>query len=86
MKKRNDIRGMKRRGVMHREGLLLLMAIPIFIIAGFQVYWLRENFKKEQKNLELRSNILFGETVRGLQAKKLKLDKFFNDSSGKFNF
>ena len=85
MKKRNDIRGMKRRGVMHREGLLLLMAIPIFIIAGFQVYWLRENFKKEQKNLELRSNILFGETVRGLQAKKLKLDKFFNDSSGKFN-
>jgi len=61
------------------------MAIPIMIIAGFQLYWLRENYLKDKKNLELRSNVLFGETIRGLQAKKLKLDKFFNDTTGKFN-
>src|SRR6187401_3835405 len=67
----------------HSEGQLLLMAIPILIIAGFQVFWLRENYVKEKKNLEFRSNVVFKETVRKLQAKKLNLDKVFNDSTGK---
>ena len=68
---------------LHNEWQLLLMAIPILIIAGFQVFWLRENFIKEKKNLEFRSNVVFKETVRKLQAKKLNLDKVFNDSTGK---
>jgi two-component system phosphate regulon sensor histidine kinase PhoR len=59
------------------------MAIPILIIAGFQVFWLRENYIKEKKNLEFRSNVVFKETVRKLQGKKLNLDKVFNDSTGK---
>lgn len=67
----------------HNEWQLLLMAIPILIIAGFQVFWLRENYIKEEKNLEFRSNVVFKETVRKLQAKKLNLDKVFNDSTGK---
>src|SRR6187431_437994 len=67
----------------HSEGQLLLMAIPILIIAGFQVFWLRENYIKEKKNLEFRSSVVFKETVRKLQAKKLNLDKVFNDSAGK---
>ena len=67
----------------HNEWQLLLMAIPILIIAGFQVFWLRENYIKEKKNLEFRSNVVFKETVRKLQAKKLNLDKVFNDSAGK---
>jgi two-component system phosphate regulon sensor histidine kinase PhoR len=86
MKSGKNIQGLKFPGVLHHKGLLLLMAIPIMIIAGFQLYWLRENFLREKKNLELRSNIIFGETIRGLQAKKLKLDKFFTDTTGKFNF
>jgi two-component system, OmpR family, phosphate regulon sensor histidine kinase PhoR len=65
---------------LHNEWQLLLMAIPILIIAGFQVFWLRENYIKEKKNLEFRSNVVFKETVRKLQAKKLNLDKVFNDS------
>ena len=62
---------------------LLLMAIPILTITGFQVFWLRENYLKEKRNLEFRSNVVFKETVRKLQAKKLNLDKVFNDSTGK---
>jgi hypothetical protein len=46
------------------------MAVPILIIAGFQVFWLRENYIKEKKNLEFRSSVVFKETVRKLQAKK----------------
>src|SRR6187401_2879521 len=68
---------------IHNEWQLLLMAIPILIIAGFQVFWLRENYIKEKKNLEFRSSVVFKETVRRLQAKKLNLDKIFNDSTGK---
>ena len=64
----------------HNEWQLLLMAIPILIIAGFQVFWLRENYIKEEKNLEFRSSVVFKETVRKLQSKKLKLDKVFTDS------
>ena len=67
----------------HNEWQLLLMAIPILIIAGFQVFWLRENYVKEKKNLEFRSNVVFKETVRKLQAKKLNLDRVFTDSTGK---
>ncbi len=59
------------------------MVIPILIIAGFQVFWLRENYVKENRNLEFRSNVVFKETVRKLQAKKLNLDRVFNDSTGK---
>src|SRR6188474_3881829 len=68
---------------IHNEWQLLLMAIPILIIAGFQVFWLSENYTKEKKNLEFRSSVVFKETVRKLQAKKLNLDKIFNDSAGR---
>ena len=67
----------------HQEGLLLLMAVPILVITGFMGFWLRENYLKEKKNLEFRSNVIFKETARKLQAKKLNLDKVFNDSTGK---
>jgi len=79
---RNISAGNSKRST-HNEWQLLLMAVPILIIAGFQVFWLRENYIKEKKNLEFRSSVVFKETVRKLQAKKLNLDKVFNDSAGK---
>lgn len=66
----------------HRGGQLLLLAIPILFITGFQLFWLRENYNKEKKNLEFRSHVVFRDAVRKLQAKKLNLDKVFNDSTG----
>jgi two-component system phosphate regulon sensor histidine kinase PhoR len=64
------------------KALPILMAVAISAIAGFQVFWLRENFIKEKKDLEFKSNVVFKETVRRLQSKKLNLDKVFNDSTG----
>ena len=58
------------------------MIIAIAAITGFQVFWLRESYVKEKKNLEFRSSVVFKETVRKLQAKKLNLDRVFNDSTG----
>src|SRR5688572_3183776 len=65
------------------KGLPILMVIAIAAITGFQVFWLRESYMKEKRNLEFRSNVVFKETVRKLQAKKLNLDRVFNDSTGK---
>jgi two-component system, OmpR family, phosphate regulon sensor histidine kinase PhoR len=59
------------------------MTIAITALVGFQVFWLRENYFKEKKDLEFKSNVVFRETVRKLQSKKLNLDKVFNDSTGK---
>jgi two-component system, OmpR family, phosphate regulon sensor histidine kinase PhoR len=60
-----------------------LMLVAIAAITGFQVFWLRESYFKEKRNLEFRSNVVFKETVRRLQSKKLKLDEVYNDSTGK---
>lgn len=59
----------------------LLMAITIIVIAGFQVYWLTKTYEREERNLERTSNMLFGETVFGLQTAKLKLDRIGVDST-----
>lgn len=64
------------------KGLSILMIVAITAIAGFQAFWLRQNYFKEKRNLEFRSNNVFRETVRKLQAKKLNLDKIFIDSTG----
>lgn len=57
------------------------MAISIVAIAAFQYYWLRKAYQREDRTLEMRTNILFRESVRDVQASKLKLDKFYSDST-----
>ena len=59
------------------------MLVAIAVITGFQVFWLRENYFKEKRNLEFRSSVVFKETVRRLQSKRLSLDQVFSDSNGK---
>ena len=83
MNRPGNIPGRDPKLSLHSEWQLLLMAVPILIIAGFQVFWLRENYIKEKKNLEFRSNVVFKETVRKLQGKKLNLDRIFTDSTSK---
>lgn len=61
--------------VRHIKLMPLLMALTILGIAGFQYYWLNKAYDREKRTLEMRSNITFRETVRSLQAAKLKLDK-----------
>jgi two-component system phosphate regulon sensor histidine kinase PhoR len=58
-----------------------LMAVTILIIAGVQVYWLNKAYEREQRTLEMRTNMLFRETIRSLQSAKLKLDSLAGDSA-----
>lgn len=60
----------------------VLMVLTILAIAGFQVYWLTKAYEREERTLEMRTNFLFRETVRSVQASKLKLDSLANDSTG----
>lgn len=53
--------------------LPVLMAISILTVAGFQAYWLKKSYERERRNLDMRTNMLFRETVRGVQAAKLDL-------------
>lgn len=57
------------------------MAISIIAIAAFQFYWLRKAYQREDRTLEMRTNIVFRESVRNVQASKLKLDRLFSDST-----
>src|SRR3954463_2522372 len=60
--------------------LPVLMALSILAIASFQYYWLRKAYEREDRTLDMRTNFLFRETVRTLQASKLKLDKMMDSS------
>ena len=44
-----------------------LMGIVIIIITGFQVYWLKDNYQREKKAVEVKTDALFHETVRQVQ-------------------
>ena len=59
----------------------VLMLITILVVTGFQGYWLKNNYDREKKTLEIKTNVAFQETVRGLQMIKLKLKNVFGDSS-----
>jgi two-component system phosphate regulon sensor histidine kinase PhoR len=62
----------------------VLMTLTILAIAAFQVYWLKKAYDRENRTLEIRTNVAFRETVHGLQAAKLKLDRTNGDSVFRF--
>lgn len=53
----------------------MLMLLTILGISAFQVYWLQKAFEREERTLEIRTNMAFRESIRSLQVSKLKLDK-----------
>lgn len=55
----------------------ILMVITILVIIGFQVYWLKDNYDREKKSLQIKTGVAFQETIEQLQAKKLKLPDVF---------
>ena len=69
----------------NKKWMPVLMALTILGIAGFQFYWLQKAYEREERTLDIRSNMGFRETVFHLQASKLKLDKIGTDSSGSFS-
>ena len=63
------------------RGLLLLMVVTLLVITGFQLYWLSNNYDRENRTLEIKTNIAFQESVRNLQASKLKLKEPLNSDT-----
>ena len=49
------------------RGQAILMGLVIVVITGFQAYWLKDNYNREQKAVEVRTDALFQETVRQVQ-------------------
>ena len=67
----------------------ILMLITIIVIIGFQVYWLKDNYNREKRTVEIRTGVAFQDAIRQLQMVKLKLPKKFlrmsaNKSNSKF--
>ena len=60
--------------------LPVVMAITIIGITVFQVYWLNNTYEREKRTLDIRSNMMFRETVYKLQASKLRIDSLVFDS------
>lgn len=60
------------------------MGIVILVITGFQVYWLKDNYTRERKAVEIRTDALFNETVRQVQDSLLRQKIFIvlKDSAG----
>ena len=53
--------------------LTVLMVVTLVVIAGFQGYWLKNNYDREKRSLEIKAGVHFQETVRQLQAMKFKM-------------
>jgi two-component system phosphate regulon sensor histidine kinase PhoR len=72
--------------IQNIKWLPVLMAITILAIVGFQVYWINKSYEREERTLDMRTNVMFRETIRNLQTAKLKLDKLsVSDSADKAN-
>lgn len=56
------------------------MGVTILAVAAFQFYWLKKAYEREERTLERQATMLFRETVRSVQASKLKLDRFTDTS------
>src|SRR5450759_89515 len=64
--------------------LTVLMGITLLIIIGFQAYWLKDNYDRERRTMQIKTGVAFQETIRQLQMAKLKLpDSFINDAANK---
>lgn len=60
------------------------MGLAILGVTGFQVYWLKQNYTREKKSLEIKTDLAFRETILQLQASKLDLETvYWNEKSGK---
>ena len=53
---------------------LVLMMISMALLAAFQGWWLYKSYQDEKETLQVRTGILFRETLYALQVTKLKLD------------
>ena len=59
------------------------MVLTLAVITSFQSWWLTDNYDREKRTLRMKTDMTFQETVRRLQASKLRLKDPFLDSMHK---
>ncbi|MBO9660599.1 MAG: hypothetical protein J7527_17385, partial [Chitinophagaceae bacterium] len=64
----------KVKGARQAWLLLCFMLLTILVIAGFQGYWLRDNYNREKQNLDIKTNAAFRQTILRLQASKFQIE------------
>lgn len=52
----------------------LLMIIAMIGVTGFQAWWLKSNYDRENKALDIQASAIFRNTVLALQAKKFRIE------------
>jgi two-component system, OmpR family, phosphate regulon sensor histidine kinase PhoR len=57
---------------------LVLMLVSMVLLAAFQGWWLYKSYREEEETLDIRTGILFRETIYQLQVAGLKLDSNVN--------
>ncbi len=62
--------------------LIGLMCAAMLLLASFQVYWLRDNYKREARSLDIKAQSVFRETVDRIRdsMQLIKLKHLFGDS------
>ncbi|MDB5199407.1 MAG: histidine kinase [Chitinophagaceae bacterium] len=61
----------------------ILIIITLLALTGFQAYWLKENYDREKRAMQIKTGVAFQETIRQLQMKKLKLPGHFKNDTAK---
>jgi len=55
------------------QWLAILMGVAILGITGFQLYWLKQNYAREENALAIKTDLAFRETIMKLQASRFNL-------------
>ncbi|HUR67042.1 MAG TPA: HAMP domain-containing sensor histidine kinase [Chitinophagaceae bacterium] len=56
------------------QWLAILMVVAILGITGFQLFWLKQNYAREERSLAMKTDLAFRETIMQLQVLSLDLD------------
>jgi two-component system phosphate regulon sensor histidine kinase PhoR len=67
----------KIKNMKQLQWLVFLMCITLAAITGFQAYWLKNSYRREQLNLDIKSRAAFRQAVMELQTSKLKFENVF---------
>jgi len=59
----------------------ILIIITLLALTGFQAYWLKDNYDREKRTMNIKAGLAFQETIRQLQIIKLKLPGNFLPNS-----
>jgi two-component system phosphate regulon sensor histidine kinase PhoR len=60
---------------------VLLMITAIVGVTGFQLFWLKQTYNREEQSLAIKTDLAFRDAIEQLQVTKLKLDSIPGDTS-----